>query len=793
MKNVLIFLSLLFSLYLQAQDGDLNMKIVANVPAPSPDGGSGIWHYVDKNGIEYAAIGLKSALVIYSLEDPKNPVERARVNGVNTTWREVFAYKDYIYAVTDSRSDGLVIVNMKGAPNNITSKFWRSTITANNQTAELDQCHTIFVDEKGILCLNGCKPWNGVLFFDINTYPENPQFIGSQTKRYCHDMYMRNDTLWSSDITSGLLSIWNCKDKMNPIEITTITTPFAFTHNAWISDDSKYVFTTDERDNAYVASYDVSNLPQTKLLDVYRPKDTEGRGVIPHNTRYLNGFLITSYYTDGVKITDVHRPDNMVEVGSVDTYAGPDGGFHGCWGVSPYLPSGTIVASDIEGGLFVIEADYIRACYLEGLVQDSLTDEPIKGATVIIQASRKNQRESNLTGDYKTGYPIAGEYDVTFSHPDYLTRTVKASLNHGIVTIKNVKLLAKSTITFRIIVKEKGTLKPIENAQISASTTNRRFSTSTNNLGESMLRVHTDSFVYDLVVGKWGFKHIGLKFDSQNPPANPITVLLSKGYMDDFIFDLGWTVNSTASTGAWVRAEPVGTMSRGSVVQTDSDLPNDFGIECYITGNGSTDPATDDLDNGSTVLTSPDMDLSSYNDPVLSYYRWFANTGGSGNPNDKMVLRITNGVQTLSLEEILSPDTTWKKSDEFHLKTLITVTNSMKFSVDIADDAPGHLVEGALDGFLVFDAQPTGTINNTKAYSLEALPNLFTEETTIKYVCPNSCYIRISDLTGKNISYSPILENQGQILLGKELDKGMYILNLIVGNQTLGSIKLIKQ
>lgn len=220
--------------------------------------------------------------------------------------------------------------------------------------------------------------------------------------------------MWSSDINNGLLSIWDVKDKVTPIELATITTPFAFTHNSWISDDAKYVFTTDERANAFVAAYDVSDLNNIRLVDQWRPKDTEGQGVIPHNTRFLDGYLITAYYTDGIKIIDAHRPENLIEVGSVDTYFGNQQGFHGCWGVSPFLPSKTIVASDIEGGLFVIKPDYIRACYLEGTVKDSLTNGNISQASVVIKSSRINGEETNLKGEYKTGYANAGTYEVVF-------------------------------------------------------------------------------------------------------------------------------------------------------------------------------------------------------------------------------------------------------------------------------------------------------------------------------------------------------------------------------------------
>ena len=37
-------------------------------------------------------------------------------------------------------------------------------------------------------------------------------------------------------------------------------TPNAFTHNAWVSDDGNYVFTTDEQSDCNVGAYDVSNI-----------------------------------------------------------------------------------------------------------------------------------------------------------------------------------------------------------------------------------------------------------------------------------------------------------------------------------------------------------------------------------------------------------------------------------------------------------------------------------------------------------------------------------------------------
>ncbi|HEX5624462.1 MAG TPA: choice-of-anchor B family protein [Saprospiraceae bacterium] len=788
--KTLLFFCLIGSL--QAQDGDLNMKIVAHVPAP--EGGSGIWHFVDRNGLEYAAIGTRSALVVYSLEDPSKPIERARVKGVNTTWREVYAYKDYIYGVTDQASDGVIIINMKKAPDTITSKFWSINLTANGQTADIKNCHTVFVDEKGILCLNGCSPWQGVLFFDLNQDPEEPKFLGAETKRYCHDMYMRNDTMWSSDIYQGIVSVWDVRDKADPKEITTISTPFSFTHNDWLSDDGKYIFTTDERENAFVASFDVSDLSNVKLLDTWRPKDTEGTGVIPHNTRYLDGFLITAYYTDGIKIIDAHRPENLIEVGSVDTYFGAQTGFHGCWGVSPYLPSKTIVASDIEGGLFVIQPEYIRACYLEGKVTDSLTNEAISKVNVHIRASRTNLEETNLKGEYKTGYAVSGSYEVEFNHPDYIPATLTVDLENGVLKILDIKLLKRGSITQRIVVREKGSNQEIEGAQIVLINSTRSIESVTGTDGSASMIILQDQEPYELIVGKWGYKHHGEVYNSLSPVPE-LVILVEKGYQDDFVFNLGWTVNSTANAGIWVRDEPVGTVSGRMQMQTNKDVDSDFGQQCFVTGNNGTDPSQDDVDGGYTRLTSPAMDLSRYNEPLMSYAYWFTNAGGNNTPNDTLSVYLLSGTDTILLQDVFRSDTSWRKTVRLKVKDFVTDLSDLRVMVDVADSNPGHLVEGAFDEFLVIDGNPVKTERAENRLYARVFPNLFSNETRVYLDEPVSPHLEIAiySVEGRLMESISNPSKSNVLTLGSKLKPGMYILRIQDPLQGENSFKLIKQ
>ncbi|MDV7396356.1 hypothetical protein RZS08_33485, partial [Arthrospira platensis SPKY1] len=125
--------------------------------------------------------------------------------------------------------------------------------------------------------------------------------------------------------------------------------------------------------NAPIGAYDVSDLTNIVELDQYRPVGSLGQGVIPHNVHVWDDYLLISYYTDGGRVVDASRPTNLIEVGNFDTWLGNPGGFNGAWGLYPFLPSQTVLVADITNGLFVLRPTFMRACWLEGVVTDSIT------------------------------------------------------------------------------------------------------------------------------------------------------------------------------------------------------------------------------------------------------------------------------------------------------------------------------------------------------------------------------------------------------------------------------------
>lgn len=426
----------------QSQQPNFNLELQANVNEYPSELYSAIWGHVDGQGREYAVIGTRIGTAIYLLEDPKKPRRVAFIPGSRSIWREMKSYKDYVYVTIDNAPDGLLIINMKNAPDTITWKYLKPQAPVDPLMPGLvERCHTIWIDENGVMYLSGCNVNRGaVVMYDLKTNPESPKYLGALNTGYSHDNFARGDTVWSSDIYDGRVSIVDAKNKANPKLLNTITTTSRFTHNSWLSDDGKFLFTTDERLNASIDAYNVSNLNNIELLDVFTAAATRGRGVVPHNTHYLKGFLPTAYYTDGVKIVDASRPTNLVEVGSYDTYPGPDGGFAGVWGIYPYFPSGLLIASDIQTGLWVFKPNYQKACFLEGLITDARTNNPVTEVEVHILAPQVNLESSKPSGEYATGIAQSGTYRVVYYKEGYQPDTIPVIFANGKVTIQNVKL-----------------------------------------------------------------------------------------------------------------------------------------------------------------------------------------------------------------------------------------------------------------------------------------------------------------------------------------------------------------
>lgn len=741
---------------------------------------SNICGYVDSLGNEYALVGTSTGMTIVDVTKPDSIFTVASFIGPNSIWREIKTWKQYAYVTTEG-GGGLQIIDMRNLPGTVLpQKSWTPTVIG--QT--LNSIHALHIDS-GYVYLYGSNIGNkGIVIGDL-TDPWNPVFAGLFNGSYVHDGYVRNDTVWAGQIYAGTFSAIDVSNKANPVVLNTQQTPNAFTHNTWLSDNSKYLFTTDEVNNSYLAAYDVSNVNNIIYLDKIQSQYPGSLSIV-HNTHILNDYAITSWYKDGVVITDCHRPQNLINVGYIDDVPASGGGFEGVWGVYPFLPSGTIVTSDIDSGLYVYTPTYVRACYLEGVVRDSLCNTLLNNVKIeLIGTSVLDS--TDFTGNYKTGTPDSGTYTAQFSKAGYITKTVQVTLNNGVVTVVDCNLLSNSTVNLSGLITEFGTGASISGANVEFSNSSSTYSLLSDNSG-NYENCATVAGQYDFTVGKWGYDT--QCFDSLVALASPtINVTMHQGYSDDFSFDFGWTVNTTATTGAWVRDIPVGTsLNFPNDANPGNDVTDDCSNKAFVTGNAGGQAATDDVDGGATMLYSPIFDMTGYIWPELHYSRWFFNAGGTGVPNDSLHISLSNGITTIDIENVTinTPGASTWMNKSVLLTGLIPFTSTMQLIVRTADATPGHIVEAGFDNFKIVETgvgvKTMSAVNDGFSISPNPSNSDFMLQLPAWEAGAKNCQIKITDVAGRIVE--TINMQQTSTRFGAALLPGIYFVTLISEKQS---------
>ena len=701
---------------------NFNLGLIGSYEWPTTEG-SDIWGWVDGNGNEYALVGLNDGFSCVNLSNPSNPVEEFYISDINSTWRDIKTWGNYAYVTTEADA-GLLIVDLTDMTGGTYWHVFSFAHPTNGSSVEFTAAHNIYIDENGIAYIfgassnTGSSPADGAIFLDVAANATAPAYLGEWEDQYIHDGMARGDTMYAGCIYTGELYVVDVSNKSNPTTLGTHSTPNNFTHNAWVSDDGNFVFTTDEQSDAYLAAYDITDI--NNIQEVDRIQSNPGELSIPHNTHVDGNFLITSYYRDGTTVHDITYPNNMIEVAYYDSYSGAGNGFDGCWGTYPFLPSGLIISSEINSSanqsakLMIYERGFAQACYLEGSVTDALTGNALTGASVeILNTTLANNSSSNLLGDYISGTANSATYGVVFSKSGYLNDTLSANLTNGVITILDAALQPLvSFVANGMVLDVAG--NGIANADVVIYNNDFTFTMTTDANGNFSINSMYEGS-YEVIAGQWGY--ITSCDNEYIDGSSSITITLEEGYYDDFIFDFGWTVNGNASTGLWERGEPEGTIlavwqgtSYGALeFNPELDVSLDCGDFAFVTGNGGGSAGNDDVDDGNTVLTSPVFDAINNSANYLEYYKWFAIGGGNGNSSDELTISISNGITTVLLETITlnsSPLNSWTYS-VFDMSQYITPTTTMQLIIETADLGSGDLIEAAFDKFAITNTTPT--------------------------------------------------------------------------------------
>ncbi len=786
-----------FSLAIFAQTPPLNVTYKGNITYSEQL--SDVWGYVTPGGNEYALVGVFSGISIVDIADPENPTEVFFVqNGVSSGWRDIKTWGEYAYAINET-GNGLMVIDLSDLPNSVDTWNWQPSIPG---LGTITTCHNIWIDEFGYAYLVGCNVNNGgMLYVDVFTTPGSPVYVDKGPPNYNHDVYVRDNIAYSSELYLGQFAIYDISDKHDTQLKGTQTTLNEFTHNAWLSDDGNTLYTTDEVANGTVGAYDISDPANIEVLDNFQPYETLGDGVIPHNAHVWQDWLIVSYYTDGCILVDGSRPDNLVEVGNFDTFIPTSTGFAGAWGAYPYLPSGLILISDMGNGLYVLEPNYVSACWLEGEITDASNGNGINDASLELLTTNVLEY-SAPSGEYKTGFAVAGTYDVLVKKPGYEPATAQAVLVNGEVTILNVELTPLTPISVSGLVVDEDTNDPVPNAIVSIANDDFNYDILTDDNGLFNIAAFFEGD-YDIYAGKWGYNTSGTDSMAIDANNNALTISIKAGYEDVFSLDLGWTSEDDNFQGSWERGVPFGTYipNPGIFISPPEDVVEDIGNHCYVTGN-TADINAGILLGGNTFLTSPLFDVEDYGEPYLSYNTWYLNAVSPTQVGTTdFLIKLSNGTESVYIDTISYPSfdlIEWEYA-EFNIAEYLTPTDSMSITFEAYSPFDfSEATEAGVDYFQVWDNDPpVGTKDLVDiSIKLNAYPNPSNYDFVVKYdleTISNDSRLMIYNTLGQLVESVQITDPIGKIRVGDRLEKGIYFAHIANGNSISQSLKLIKQ
>jgi choice-of-anchor B domain-containing protein len=672
-----------------------------------------VWGYVDKLGNEYALVGLFNGMSVVDISNSSEPIEVFRSIGPETIWRDIKVYKNYAY-VTNEAKNGMRIYDLSVLPNSYEVQFKDFD---GEEQKKFKTAHNLFIDERGRAFVVGTNRNKGMIIYDLLDDPWNPKEIGFYDEEYIHDIYVRNDTAYPALINQGDFSILDISTTNAIQKVSSHPTKDLQTHNTWLSIDGNYLFTTDEVNGAEIGVYDIRDKQNPEKVEFYKSRLLGDE--MPHNVLVKDSLAFVSYYKEGLIVLDVSNPENIVEIDRFDTDTKQSGpGFSGAWGVYPFLPSGNILVSDIDNGLFVLRCTIQNASYLEGVVKDKETLLPLNGVNVKVLEDGKEDK-TYFDGIYKVGRINSGQLRVEFSLKGYKTNILNVAVSENKILFENILLEKKHTGNLLINLSLGNNESP---NGASVSILGEDYQEEINFDSSGVIVNELPEGYYEVYIGKWGYANYcsTINMDSF---GDSIFVEMTKDYFDDFSANQGWTVFSEGTNPIWERTQPNPSFNTNTGLQYDpseDDSNNDCIDWAYCTGINSEVSASETTVNGTNYLVSPEFTISSPNiDATISYSYWLALSEKS---NDTVKVGLIHGEDTLYSQKYTVDNDMleWKKS-VFKVNNLFNSFGTFKFIVRVTDDLnPWDMVDFAIDEFLI---EFTNSIEEIKSICLAPSDN----------------------------------------------------------------------
>ncbi|MCJ8273538.1 MAG: choice-of-anchor B family protein, partial [Psychrosphaera sp.] len=428
-----------------------NIKLLSHVPLTELSGSNAsandIWGFIDlNNNREYAIIGLRNGVAAVDVTNPVEPNVVGYISASNTTWRDIkvhqyydaaaLRWKAYAYVTADSASIGLTIVDLNDLSNGISIVNIDRTDTSAHNVFLSNVDYSTGVTLTGrtpVLHTAGASNAGGAfnsyqMGSDSTTVSKlyHPGFVAS----YTHDMsamVISDDRINSQcnpvngsceiffDYNVDRIKIWDKSNNASPTLLgsATYSNP-GYVHSGWSTEDNQVVIVHDELDeaqsgiNSTVRFFDISNMAQPQMIAQW----VGPTGAIDHNGFVRGSRYYMSNYERGLTVLDISNPASPQEIGHFDTFPLSDNtNFNGAWGVYPYLPSGNILVSDINSGLYVLGDNTVGMAEHDSVKLSASTYQVEEGNSVTVNVQRIGDTSKAVTVQYESHVGSAGTDD----------------------------------------------------------------------------------------------------------------------------------------------------------------------------------------------------------------------------------------------------------------------------------------------------------------------------------------------------------------------------------------------
>jgi len=640
------------------------IDLLAQIPlsgfsAPAPQSGNDCWGHVSPSGREYAIMGLYDRAAFVEVTNPAAPMIVAEISHPGSLWGDMKVYEQHCYVVNES-SGGMQVISMVNIDAGVVTLV--GSVTGNGLT----HSHNVALNpQSGFLYLCGSDvsgSGGGLAVYSLAD-PRVPAFVGSWNGHYVHDAqivtytsgpFAGREIAFCANESAGL-AVVDVTNKASMFTVATRTYPgVQYAHQCWLSEDRNYLYLNDELDGpsqGFASSttrvFDVSDIANPTLVNTFT---SNASTAIDHNLYVHGRFIYESNYRSGLRVFDAIDPVNPVEVAFIDTYPENDSpGYEGTWSNFPFFPSGTIVISDINRGMFLVR---LNLDYLSFLQATPVSGTVAPGIAI----------------------PVSVRVESLVTPLDTASVMVHARSNGGPFTILPMTTAGADLFTAAL---PAAACEDLVEFYFSAENTSGATFTHPVGAPAALLSVEAISGTQAL-----------LAYDMET----------AAGWV-------GGAPGDTATPGQWERGIPQATTA-----QPGEDHTPPLGVNCWVTGRqAGTGAGSFDVDNGFTTLLSPVMNLAAAAPSTrVGFWLWYSNSAGATPNADTFRIGLSNNGGTSWVNALtIGPAGAGTGGGwlyyELRLADILPLTASMRLRF-VADDAgAGSLVEAALDDLTVFE------------------------------------------------------------------------------------------